>query len=95
MNIDERLAMRERDDATAALQRFYRVIDRVADIAHENFGPLPSQSVAANLTAIERGIFGQRQIIDQLERKLRDLIRAVVIGIGTVLLSAAFLWWLL
>lgn len=46
--------------------------ERLATIASEAFGPFPIQSDEENLTAIETGIFEQRQELERLEIALAE-----------------------
>lgn len=59
-------------DAAATLHAQCDVLDRVATIASEAFGPFPVQSAEANLTAIEQGIAKLRAEVER-QTKLHDL----------------------
>ncbi len=54
-------AVAERDTLRARVADLEAVADQVTTVADESFGPFPVQSAADSLTAIERGIFADRQ----------------------------------
>lgn len=45
--------------------------DRIATVASEGFGPFPVQTIEENISSIERGIFRQRQALEEM-RQDRD-----------------------
>lgn len=53
------------------------LLDRITTIADEAFGPFPVQTPSESLTAIERGIFDQRQRIAELERAIAPAVEVV------------------
>jgi hypothetical protein len=50
-----------------------QLAQRTVDVADEAFGPFPVQTPAEAMTAIEKGIFEQRQSGETMRQKLHEL----------------------